>query len=127
MGKHIQNFSKFNESLKTKLSFLEGKPISLIRTSRKLEWDSKANKMEEITKEDEINGFIGEIGPLETMSWETPGFWVVDENGKKKALVMYGKTLGIEGFIDGDSSSYSYKGKTDKDERILKLVLDNLS
>jgi hypothetical protein len=127
MGKHIQNFSKFNESLKTKLSFLEGKPISLIRTSRKLEWDSKANKMEEITKEDEINGFIGEIGPLETMSWEVPGFWVVDENGKKKALVMYGKTLGIEGFIDGDSSSYSYKGKTDKDERILKLVLDNLS
>jgi hypothetical protein len=31
-------------------------------------------------------------------------------------------------FIDGDSSyKYTYQGKTDKDNRILQLMLDNLS
>jgi hypothetical protein len=113
-----------NESLKKKLGFLEGKPITLIRTFHTVgKWSDEKGEMDKITKDEDFYGFITNIGEYD--GYETPGFWVMDDNGKMKGLVMYDKKTGD--FVEGDSSyHYTYRGKTEKDERILELVKNNI-
>ena len=58
--------------------------------------------------------------------YELPGFWVKGKDGKIKACVMYDKNK--DEFVEGFSSfHYTYKGQTEKDDRILELVKNNLS
>ncbi len=124
--KHIKRFNQvITESLKGKLGFLEGKPISLLRTLHTVDkWDEEKKNMSMETTVEEVNGFIGQIGDYE--GYDTPGFWLMDERGRKKGFVMWDEKS--KEFIDGDSTfKYTYQGKTDKDSRVLQLVLDNLS
>ncbi len=122
----VKNWKQFlNESLKDKLSFLEGKPISLIKTLHTVgKWNDEKREMDKITRDEDFDGFIGKIGDYE--GYETPGFWVMDDNGKMKGFVMYDKKT--DDFVEGNSMyHYTYQGKTEKDKRILQLFLDNLS
>lgn len=124
--KHIKRFNQvITESLKGKLGFLEGKPISLLRTLHTVDkWDEEKKNMSMKTTVEEVNGFIGQIGDYE--GYDTPGFWLMDERGRKKGFVMWDEKS--KEFIDGDSTfKYTYQGKADKDSRVLQLVLDNLS
>ena len=124
--RHIKRFNQvITESLKGKLGFLEGKPITLIKTLHTVDkWNEKDQAMGMKTTDEEVSGFIGQIGDYE--GYDTPGFWLVDERGKNKGFVMWDHNT--KEFIDGDSSyKYTYQGKTDKDNRILQLMLDNLS
>jgi hypothetical protein len=121
----IEGLKPFNESLKGKLSFLEGKPISLIKTLHTVSgWNDENREMNKTKRDEDFEGFIGKIGDYD--GYDTPGFWVMDNNGKKKGFVMYDKKTG--NFIEGNSAyHYTYQGKTEKDKRTLQLVLDNLS
>jgi len=122
----VKNWKQFlNESLKDKLSFLEGKPISLIKTLHTVgKWNDEKREMDKVTRDEVFDGVIGQIGDYE--GYETPGFWVMDDNGKRKGFVMYDKKTGE--FVEGNSMyHYIYQGKTEKDNRILQLFLDNLS
>lgn len=123
----VRNFKNtLNESFKEKLSFLEGKPISLVRTFRTVgKWDSEKGEMEQIVKHEDFDGFIGDIGEYDGRN--TPGFWFLNEDGKRIGFVFYDKYTDGGAFIDGDSSySYQFSGKTKKDDRILQLFVDNL-
>ena len=124
----VKNFGQFlNESLKGKLSFLEGKPISLIKTLHTVgKWNDEKREMDKVTRDEEVSGIIGKIGDYEGGGYDVPGFWVMDDNGKRKGFVMYDKKTGE--FVEGNSRyHYTYQGKTEKDNRILQLFLDNLS
>ena len=113
-----------NESLKDKLSFLEGKPISLIKTHHTTRWNDEKGDLDKITSDEDVDGIIGQIGNYN--GYETPGFWIMDDNGKRKGFVMYDKK--IDKFVEGDSIfHYTYQGKTEKDNRILQLFLNNSS
>jgi len=125
MRNMINNFQKLlTENLEQKLTFLKGKPISLIKTLHTVgKWNDEKREMDKVTKDEDFDGIIGQIGSLE--GYETPGFWVMDNNGNKKGFVMYDKKTG--NFVEGDSMHhYTYQGKTEKDNRILQLILDNL-
>lgn len=122
----VKNWKQFlSESLKGKLSFLEEKPISLIKTLHTVgKWNDEKREMDKITKDEDFEGVIEQIGDYEGS--ETPGFWVMDDNGKRKGFVMYDEKTGE--FVEGTSIfRYTYRGKTEKDNRILQLFLDNLS
>jgi len=121
----VKKLEKFlNESLIGKLSFLVGKPISLIKTLHTIgKWNDEKNEMDKITKSEEFDGFIGEISEIDGI--EVAGFGVMNEDGSKKGFVLYDKESGE--FVEGMSSyNYTYQGKTEKDDRILQLVVDNL-
>ena len=122
----VKNWKQFlSESLKGKLSFLEEKPISSIKTLHTVgKWNDEKREMDKITKDEDFEGVIGQIG--DCRGYETPGFWVMDDNGKEKGFVMYDEKTGE--FVEGTSIFHdTYRGKTEKDNRILQLFLDNLS
>ena len=122
----VKNWKQFlNESLKDKLSFLEGKPISLIKTLHTVgKWNDEKREMDKVTKDEYLEGVIGQIGDYD--GYETPGFEVMDNSGKRKGFVMYDKKT--DEFVEGTSMyHYTYQGKTEKDNRILQSFLDNLS
>lgn len=126
MKERIKSWSEFlGESLKGKLSFLEGKPISLVRTLHTTgKWNEEKGSMDKVEREEDLDGIIGKIGEYEGEN--SPGFSVMDNGGKRKGFVMYDEKTG--GFIEGDSTyHYTYRGKTEKDERILKSILNNIS
>ncbi len=122
----IKNLKQvLNESLEDRLSFLLGKSINLIKTHHTVgKWDDEKMEMEKITSDKRIAGFIDSIGKY--MGHEIPGFSVVDDNGNKIAMLIYDEK--IDSFVEGNTTyHFVYKGDTDKDERILQLVKDNLS
>ena len=126
MKDRIKSWNDFLvESLKGKLSFLEGKPISLVRTLHTIgKWNEEKGSMDKVEKEEDIDGFIGKIGEYEGEA--SLGFSLMDAGGKRKGFVMYDEKTG--GFIEGDSTyRYTYRGKTEKDERILKSIVDNIN
>lgn len=120
----MQKIRRWVNFLNEKLSFLEGKPISLVKTLHTTgKWNQKTNKMDDVKKSEDVNGFITNIGEHE--GFKIVGFSLTDGNGKKRGLIMYDKK--IKEFVEGDSIfHYTYTGKTDKDNRILQLILDNL-
>lgn len=130
--RHIRDFSSFiNEGLKGKLAFLEGKPISLVKTLTTVDkWNREEDRMDMKTTDEEVDGIIGEIGVgrLGVGDYEdhdTPGFWITDEQGKKKGFVMWDEGKGK--FVEGESTfGYTYRGRTEEDDRILQLVKDNI-
>lgn len=113
-------------------SSLERSPISLIKTSRTAKYNRETGTNDFITKDYEVSGFITEIGLLEPTSPEfnmgyeqpiIPGFWLVDENGRKKEMVMYDEKR--KRFIDGNSTfHYTYTGATEQDNQLLNQILD---
>lgn len=109
-----------NESLKDELSDLEGKPISLVKTLHTAgKWNDEKREMDKVTKDEEFDGIIGQIGDYE--GYDTPGFWVIDSNGKKKGFVMYDKKT--DKFVEGNSIyHYTYQGKTEEDNKVLELI-----
>ncbi len=122
----VKNWKQFLiESLNSKLSFLEGKHISLIKTLHTVgKWNDEKSEIDKEEKDEDFDGIIGQIGDYD--GYETPGFWVMDNNGKRKGFVMYDKKTGE--FVEGNSIyHYTYQGKTEKDNSILQLFLDNLS
>ena len=103
----INNFQKLlTENLEQKLTFLKGKPISLIKTLHTVgKWNDEKREMDKITKDEDFEGVIGQIGDYD--GYETPGFWVMDDNGKRKGFVMYDKKTGE--FVEGNSMyHYTY-------------------
>ena len=122
----VRNFKNtLTENIKENLSFLEGKPISLIRTREKFgKWDAERGEMEKTTEEVVLDGFIGNVGEYDGRS--TPGFWFLNNEGKRIAFVFYDKYTDGGTFIDGDSHGYRFAGKTKKDDRILQLIVDNI-
>ena len=65
--RHIKRFNQvITESLKGKLGFLEGKPITLIKTLHTVDkWNEKDQVMDMKTTDEEVSGFIGQIGDYE--------------------------------------------------------------
>lgn len=120
MSMDFKNETNLNES---KLSFLQGKPISLIKTRHTVgKWNKENRQMDKIKTDEDFEGIIGQIGDYE--GYYTPGFWVMNDNGKNKGFVLYDKKN--DEFIEGDSTFYyTYKGKTEKDERLLNLFKIN--
>lgn len=126
MGDRIKSWTEFlGESLRGKLSFLEGKPISLVRTLHTTgKWNEEKGSMDQVEREEDLDGFIGKIGEYDGEN--SAGFSVMDNGGKRRGFVMYDEKTG--GFIEGDSTyHYTYRGKTEKDERILQSILNNIS
>lgn len=121
----IKKWSQFvNEGLKGKLQFLIGQPINLIKRLHTTKWNKESQTNDKITQDENVSGLIGQIGDYE--GYDTPGFYLTDESGRKKGFVMYDEKN--QEFIEGDSTFYyTYHPKTDKDERTLQLIIDNLS
>lgn len=117
-----------NEQMGNVPSNLQDSPISLIKTLKTSKYNRETNTNDFITKDYEVNGFISEIGlePEFSMGYKQspiPGFWLVDENGRKKEMVMYDEKRKI--FIDGNSNfHYTYTGATEKDNQLLNKILD---
>ena len=121
-----------NEQMGNVPSNLQGSPISLIKTLQTAKYNRETGTNDFITKDYEVSGFISEIGLLEPTNPEfnmgykqpiIPGFWLVDENGRKKEMVMFDEK-GKE-FIDGNSNfHYTYTGATEQDNQLLNQILD---
>ena len=96
-----------------KLNDLVGSSINLIRTRHSNNGNEEVN----------FQGIIGKIGKYdEDDTRMTPGFWVMNENGKRKGFVMYDKNSGE--LIDGDSSfHYTFTPADEQSERILRFIL----
>jgi hypothetical protein len=128
----VRNFKNtLTENINEKLSFLNGKPISLIRTRKSMgKYNPEKGEMDEIVDIDEIFGYISNIG-IDPDGRNGNGFTVIDDDGKKLCYVFYDKYAHKYGnqykFIDGDyGSKYTYAGTTKKDYNILQLIIHNL-
>jgi len=104
---------------------LIGRPISLIRTLHTIgKWDETSRGMEKVTKDEKVMGFIGPMGEYD--GYETSGFWLMDDMGKKKGYILYDKKTGE--FVDGESTyHYTYTGETQEDISLLGLIKDMFS
>lgn len=123
---HVKRFSDFlNESLESKLAFIKGKPIDLIRTRITLgNWNQARQAMDSAKTEETVSGIIGDIG-VDYDGYEFPGFTLLNTRGEKIGLVMYDTKK--DEFIDGDSSFYYiYTGKNELDNRTLDLIKNNV-
>jgi len=124
----VRNFKNtLTENIKEKLSFLEGKPISLVRTRKSMgKYNPEKGEMDEIIDITEIDGYISNIG-VDPDGRNANGFTVVNDEGKNLCYVFYDKYGNQNQFIDGDYGSiFTYTGKSKKDDRILQLIVDNL-
>lgn len=103
-----------------KLDFILGKPISLIKRLHTTKYNPNTGSLEEVTKDEMIDGEIVKI--IDDDPFSVPVLVVKSPN--QTSRIMYEKNK--DRFIDGESSYlYQYIPQTPKDDRTLTLFKNN--